>query len=577
MKTKNKKLLAIGTGVMAVALGVGVFASLGHDGLLLRSKASKDGSVTFTRTTNPASGTYASGVYTIESAVGKTGLTAVASVNAESNAATYAFRFGTSTDHKVEISLADNVYHAATFQSITTISFEISSTYTPDASFGVYYSSNGVFNDTDKMTVNVANPSVDLSEVDAKFVKFVNDSGNYAYVSNFTIGFSCTNYSNYLTSLIISGVTYEWNNNQTFEFDGTATAHYFDGSSKDVSSSVYFDAPAMTPGYKQIPIYYSENGMRVSAVAYIHVNDIVKSFTYCAQNAFNGETATFADAVDENSSSLPSTGEIGQTIQMEAVLNSGYNFVGWNALDDDTREYIDNYLDYTDNPLSFTVQEFDSEMVIMYVPDLDRITISNPKTEFYVGDSFSLGDGVVTATFVDNYTMSPIDLSNLAVTGFNSTAVAQGQNVTISFTFNGITKSTTISVNISEKPSGDNLNFLLNGTYSVMAGNYRVDFIFDGAGAGRMRRYYNSAENYPLYFEYEVDLNYGLTVTYASDSRTTYFSSYPQNYRPGDPNNTSTWTNTTGVVDSSGNSFTIKLYNSVGGYHLVDSPYTFSR
>lgn len=106
------------------------------------------------------------------------------------------------------------------------------------------------------------------------------------------------------------------------------------------------------------------------------------------------------------------------------------------------------------------------------------LEVSGQTTAFTVGDSFTLGSGVVTATYADSTTDSPhtADVtSDVVQRGFDSSKVADSLPVTLSYTKAGVTVKTEYNVKITNViksialKTGDSLySFAPNGKdYSV--------------------------------------------------------------------------------------------------------------
>lgn len=106
------------------------------------------------------------------------------------------------------------------------------------------------------------------------------------------------------------------------------------------------------------------------------------------------------------------------------------------------------------------------------------LEVSGQTTAFTVGDSFTLGSGVVTATYADSTTDSPhtADVtSDVVQIGFDSSKVADSLPVTLSYTKAGVTVKTEYNVKIMNAiksialKTGDSLySFAPNGKdYSV--------------------------------------------------------------------------------------------------------------
>ena len=84
---------------------------------------------------------------------------------------------------------------------------------------------------------------------------------------------------------------------------------------------------------------------------------------------------------------------------------------------------------------------------------LDRIVVHDPaNNEYYIGDSLNLADGSITAYFKDGTTSTLYFTSpNVVLTGFDSSAVNPTQRVTVSYTYEGVTKTDSFFVSINSK------------------------------------------------------------------------------------------------------------------------------
>ena len=82
------------------------------------------------------------------------------------------------------------------------------------------------------------------------------------------------------------------------------------------------------------------------------------------------------------------------------------------------------------------------------VQELLSITVSNFKTSFEVGDEFEFG-GVVTAHYTNGKADANVT-SQATFSGYDMNVVGN-QTVTVSYTENAITKTTTYQITVSEK------------------------------------------------------------------------------------------------------------------------------
>jgi hypothetical protein len=95
---------------------------------------------------------------------------------------------------------------------------------------------------------------------------------------------------------------------------------------------------------------------------------------------------------------------------------------------------------------------------------LTSIAVSGQKTNFTQGDSFSFG-GTVTATYNDDSTADVT--TSASFTGYDMSETGE-QTVTVSYTYNGVTKTTTYTINVAAPGQTQDysatINFGNNGT-----------------------------------------------------------------------------------------------------------------
>ena len=81
---------------------------------------------------------------------------------------------------------------------------------------------------------------------------------------------------------------------------------------------------------------------------------------------------------------------------------------------------------------------------------LAKIAVTSPKTSYYVGDLFQDPKPTVTATYTDGLTANVTASANFD--GFDSSTAANQQQITVSYTEDGITRQTTYKVDIINAP-----------------------------------------------------------------------------------------------------------------------------
>lgn len=246
MIKKPNKLIQYVSIALGAVLACGVFMSSTNFSLsnIVRSRASDivDGSVTFSRTSSPASGTYDSGTYTLESQLSN-GLTCVANVKGSSNSYSYAARFNATT-HNITFSFKNNPGGVSHFQSITSVVFDISSV-TDTASIYVYYSSDGTFSESKKVNVTYSSQTANLTAFTARYIKIANAGTASAYMRTIKINYSCDPSGEpevrELESISVSGYKTEFTKGDAFDFGGVVTANYSNGDTENVTSNSTFN------------------------------------------------------------------------------------------------------------------------------------------------------------------------------------------------------------------------------------------------------------------------------------------------------------------------------------------------
>lgn len=274
MITKNNKVITFTSIIAAVLVMGGAILSASNIKLnvnnLLRGRATEivSGSISYTRNSPVTSGTISSGVCTATATL-PNGLTYLANVNGDSNPASYFARF-TSSSHNITFAFASNPSGVDHFQSITSVGFVISS-YTGSANFDVYYSTTTTFSESKKVNVTYSNPTADLSSVSAKYIKIVNNSGEYAYITSLAINYKCNPSGESeatLESIAVKTAPSTTSYTEGDYFDPTGlviTATYDDSSTEDVAYSgneANFSfspslSTALTTGDTSVTITYS--------------------------------------------------------------------------------------------------------------------------------------------------------------------------------------------------------------------------------------------------------------------------------------------------------------------------------
>lgn len=139
-------------------------------------------------------------------------------------------------------------------------------------------------------------------------------------------------------------------------------------------------------------------------------------------------TATYVDAEDQ--------------AHTKTEVVTGYTFTPSGAL-----ALSDNSVtvSYTEGAVTKTATV---NITVTVKPTLNlTLAVNGLPTEFNVGNPFSFGTGTVKAVYSDN-SEKELSIDDVTIEGFNSTAEATGQQITIKYTEDGITATATITVDI---------------------------------------------------------------------------------------------------------------------------------
>lgn len=111
--------------------------------------------------------------------------------------------------------------------------------------------------------------------------------------------------------------------------------------------------------------------------------------------------------------------------------------------------------------------------IIPSAATLSSIAISGQKTSFTVGDTFTVGSGVVTATYSDDSTK---DVTADAQFTGHDLSTAGSQTVTVSYTENSVTKTTTYDITVSAGGGSSSVVDVLNLAFTGVTGSSYTAF-----------------------------------------------------------------------------------------------------
>lgn len=191
--------------------------------------------------------------------------------------------------------------------------------------------------------------------------------------------------------------------------------------------------------------------------------------------------------------------------------------------------------------------------------ELSSISVSGKTTEFTVGDSFSFG-GTVTAHYDDS---SSADVTSSATfTGYNMSQAGE-QTVTVSYTENETTKTTSYSITVSS--GSQSLTGTYTSSYTSFGETYTISIDFDNRRYSLSGSGISPSSNYCL-FTYVFN---GLSITFTKGQMSGLDSSARRLFSSSSTTNTATY-------NSLSDQFTVTLYYTSLGSEKSAS-YTFSK
>jgi hypothetical protein len=308
-----------------------------------------------------------------------------------------------------------------------------------------------------------------------------------------------------LESIAVSGQTTEFNVGDTFAFNGTVTATYSNGSTKDVTASATFSEPDMTSaGTREVTVSYTEGEITKTTSYEITVKEVdtsVHTIVIADFESTSISTGVYTVVADKaEGSTAPAYNGTGKDLRIYAkgtltVSNSKENItkIVFNLSAQGKKRLApitastgtvaaqaegDTKVTWTGDAsqVVFTVGDkatfgtdgsdkagqfcFDSMDVAPWtdgdVPPaktLESISLSGQKTVFTVNDTYAL-DGTVTAHYTDGSTKDVT--ASATVPTLPDMTTAGSKEVTVSYTEGEITKtaSYTITVNAASAHTG---------------------------------------------------------------------------------------------------------------------------
>ena len=211
---------------------------------------------------------------------------------------------------------------------------------------------------------------------------------------------------------------------------------YSDDSKINVTNFTFNSVDTSTAGTKQVTITYQKDGQTYTA--FVDVKVVAEPVV------LTGITATFAN----------SKFYVGDTLTThDFVVSASYSdhhdgiVTNFTIIGETTFTTSGNHtvtLSYTHQDVTKTC-----DVTVVVLSKLTGITAQFTNSEFYVGDTLTADDFVVIATFVDEQAVSVADFS---INGAKTFDTDGEHTTTISYTFQGITRTCSVTVQVLPVP-----------------------------------------------------------------------------------------------------------------------------
>lgn len=269
-----------------------------------------------------------------------------------------------------------------------------------------------------------------------------------------------------LSDIRISDMTTEFAINSEFSFDGKCFAIYSDGSEKEVVPTSVSDVNTSAIGDYDATVSYTESNITkekhytvtvfddtpIVVLERIEVSGMTTSFVQDSEFVFDGVCTAFFSSGTSLSVSPTSVSSVDTSLVGEQTVIVTY-----------THENISK-------SASYLIEIVEKPTVKALV----SISVTDMTTSYKKDSTFSF-DGVCTATFNngDVEEVTPTQISSV------DTSIVGDQDVTVSYTYEGITKSTSYKINVYEEVIIKTLESI---SVSDMTTVYNVGdtFSFDG-------------------------------------------------------------------------------------------------
>ncbi len=222
-------------------------------------------------------------------------------------------------------------------------------------------------------------------------------------------------------------------------FDSTGmkvTASYNDNTSQEVTDYTITDGSNLTVGKTNVTISYTENGVTKTATQDITVSE--KKLTGISVTKVPDKTTyTEGQNFDKSGMIITATYDNGTTKEVTT-----YTITDGNNL---TVEKTNVTISYTENGVTKTVTQ--AVTVNQKVLSSIRVSTVPSKTTYIEGQNFDSAGMKITASYNNNTSQ---EVTDYTITDGSNLTVGK-TNVTISYTENGVTKTTTQDIIVSEK------------------------------------------------------------------------------------------------------------------------------
>ena len=236
-----------------------------------------------------------------------------------------------------------------------------------------------------------------------------------------------------LSSIAVADYESSFTTGDTFVFGGTVTATYSDSSTKNVTESASFSGYDMSKaGTQTVTVSYTEDEITKTTNYEITVNEPAPIVTL--------------ESIAITTKPNKLTYKMGEDLDLTGmVVTATYSDKTTAPITDYTVSGYDKYKADTQT-ITVTYQELTATFTVTVNKTLSSISVSNQTSTFEKGDEFSFG-GTVTAIYSDG---SSKDVTFSTTFSGYDMSKAGTQTVTVSYTEDEVTKTTTYQITVNE-------------------------------------------------------------------------------------------------------------------------------